>query len=84
MLPGQRLQNPIFQQHNLRFDFAKVISHYRDIAHIAGLPWPALSSDLSPIEQIWDMMERRLSSWRSSPNNMDDLQPRVKKDWPFK
>jgi transposase len=29
------------------------------------LPWPAVSPDLSPIEHIWDEMERRL---RHLPN----------------
>ncbi|GFW34140.1 transposable element Tcb1 transposase [Trichonephila clavipes] len=33
------------------------------------LPWPAISPDPSPVEHVWDMMERRLHL----PGNVDDL-----------
>ena len=37
------------------------------------LPWPANSPDLSPIEHLWDEMERRLSKLDPQPANLDQL-----------
>ena len=31
------------------------------------LPWPAVSPDLSPIEHVWDEMERRLRHMPNQP-----------------
>ncbi|GFV33896.1 transposable element Tcb1 transposase [Trichonephila clavipes] len=43
----------------------------------SALPWPARSSDFSPIEPIWDMMGRRLYL----PGNDDDLARELEQIW---
>ncbi|GFX67117.1 transposable element Tcb2 transposase [Trichonephila clavipes] len=52
----QRLPGAIFQQDNAQPHMARVS---QDCLHtVTTLPWPARSPDLSPIEYIWDHLER--------------------------
>ena len=58
------------QQDNGRCHTACVSMRYLDEQHVRVLPWLAFSSDLSPIENLWDMLDccmilKMLTSWRS-------------------
>ena len=53
-------QNVIFQQDNARPHAARVVSDFLEQNDVNVLPWPAVSPDLSPIEHVWDEMDRRL------------------------
>ncbi|GFT14453.1 transposable element Tcb1 transposase [Trichonephila clavipes] len=48
----------IFQQDNTRPHMERVDMNF--LLAFQALPWPARSPDFSPIESIWDMMERQL------------------------
>jgi transposase len=37
------------------------------------LPWPAVSSDLSPIEHVWDEMEQRLRHLPNQPVTLAEM-----------
>jgi transposase len=39
------------------------------------LPWPAVSPDLSPIEHVWDEMERRLRHLPNQPVTLAEMGP---------
>ncbi len=43
---------------------------------VAVLDWPANSSDLSPIENIWGIVKRK-----KRPKNADELKATVKETW---
>ena len=43
-----------FQQDNARPHTAQLTTAYMQQNNIRLLPWPAVSPDLSPIEQLWD------------------------------
>ncbi len=43
------------------------------------LPWPALSPDLSPIEHLWDALDRRLR--RRQPVTLRQLRLFLLKEW---
>ena len=45
------------------------------------LPWPAVSSDLSPIEHVWDKMERRLRHLQNQPVTLVDMGPVLIRIW---
>jgi hypothetical protein len=52
--------NVTFKQDNARPHITHVVCDYLTHQNVGMLPWPALSPDLSPIEHVWDEMERWL------------------------
>ncbi len=46
---------------------------------VTVLDWPANSSDLNPIENIWGIVKRKMRDTR--PNNADDLKAAIKTTW---
>ena len=58
---------PFLQQHNLTLQqdntpphVARICTAYLQTHNIDVLPWPAFSPDLSPIEYLWDELDRRM------------------------
>ncbi|GFU34379.1 transposable element Tcb2 transposase [Trichonephila clavipes] len=67
----QRLLEAIFQKDNARSHMAIVSQDC--LRTVITLPWPALSSDLSPIENIWDHL-----GWRvGHPTILNELEARL-------
>ncbi|GFU80475.1 cathepsin L [Trichonephila clavipes] len=54
------LPEAIFQQDNARSHTARVAQDF--LRHFQTLPWPARSSDLSPVEHVWDQLKRQMPS----------------------
>jgi transposase len=49
--------------------------------HIRTIPWPALSSDLSPIEHLWDELGRRVRNGLNPPETLDELRRAHIQEW---
>jgi len=45
------------------------------------LQWPAQSSDLNPIENLWEHIKRRLGEYKTPPSGMLELWERVEAEW---
>ena len=61
---GQR-RNMTFQQDNTRPHAACLIMNFFRHENVLVMAWPSMSPDLSPIEDVWDEMDRWL---RQRPN----------------
>ena len=70
-------QNPPFQQDNARPHVARATMDFLQQHNIRILQWPALSSDLNPIERLWDEVQRRLNEARPVPTTADELRTAV-------
>ncbi|GFX34014.1 transposable element Tcb2 transposase [Trichonephila clavipes] len=57
------LPGAIFQQDNALPHTARVAQDF--LRHFQTLPWPARSTDLSPVEHVWDQLKRQMSSCHS-------------------
>ena len=56
---GQR-RNMTFQQDNARPHITRLIMNFLRHENVLVMAWPSMSPDLSPIEHVWDEMDRRL------------------------
>ena len=65
--------NVTFQQDNARPHVARVVRDYLTQQNVDLLPWPAVSPDLSPIEHVWDEMERRLRHLPNQPVTLAEM-----------
>ncbi|GFX91989.1 hypothetical protein TNCV_5004531 [Trichonephila clavipes] len=70
-----RCPGAIFQQDNARPHTARVAQDF--LRHFPTLPWPARSSDLSPVEHVWDRLKRQMPSCHS----VHDLELAVQDLW---
>ncbi|GFX42038.1 transposable element Tcb2 transposase [Trichonephila clavipes] len=67
----QGINGAIFQQDSTRPHVVKTVRDFCAAHHMQLLPWGAYSPDMSPIEQVWDLVGRRLAR---------DLRPAASKD----
>ena len=69
----------LFQQDNAPCHVSKIAMKFLN-GHVKMLDkWPANSSDLSPIEQIWAIIKRRLMNRKI--NKIDELEKAVVDEW---
>ena len=71
----------LLQQDNARPHVAQVIRNHLHNQQIETLPWPAVSPDLSPLEHLWDVMERCLRRRSVEPANHQQLAQALQELW---
>ena len=71
----------ILQQGNARPHTARIVRTFMEEEHVTLLPWPAVSPDLSPIEHVWDEMERRVRALPQQPGNVGELRQALVNVW---
>ncbi|GFV59869.1 transposable element Tcb1 transposase [Trichonephila clavipes] len=77
----QGLAAAIFQQDNARPHVARIVQRFFVNHQIEFLPWPALSPDLSPIENMWSRVAQRLTQITPPAATPDQLLQRVEAAW---
>ena len=68
-VPFVRQHNVTFQQDNARAHVARLSMAFLQQNNINVMHWPPYSPDLSPIEHLWDVLDRRFRN-RSQPPTM--------------
>ena len=63
----------LFQHHNTHMHKARSIQKWFDEISVEELDWPAQSTDLNPIEQLWDELERQLRARPNRPTSVPNL-----------
>ncbi|GFX68723.1 transposable element Tcb1 transposase [Trichonephila clavipes] len=79
--PPMDLVSAIFQQDNVRPHVARIVQRFFVNHQIELLPRPALSPDLSPIENMWSMVVQRLTQITPPAVTPDQLWQRVEAAW---
>ena len=73
--------NIIFQQDNdSKHTSCAAYKWFKDHG-IEVLEWPPQSPDLSPIENLWEYLERRLAAYENEPSGMLELWERIEIEW---
>ena len=72
-VPLVQQRNLILQQDNARPHVARVCQDFLAKNNIAPLAWPPYSLDLTPIEHMWDELDRRVRKRRNPPATLAQL-----------
>ncbi len=82
MLPSRRHlfqgRPCIFQHDNARPHTASITTSWLRRRRIRVLKWPACSPDLSPIENIWRIIRRKM---RQRPKTVEQLEACIRQEW---
>ncbi len=63
----------ILQHDNARPHVARICTQFLEAENIPVLEWPAYSPDMSPIEHVWDALDRRIRRRVPVPANIQQL-----------
>ena len=66
-------------QHNARPHVARTCTQFQEAENVPVLPWPAYS-DMSPIEQVRDPLDRRIQQRAPVPANIQQLRTAIE-EW---
>ena len=81
VVPNGRHQNLTLQQDNARPHSARLTTTFLQQQNIDTLPWPPYSPDLSPIEHLWDLIDRGIRSRDPPPQNLHKLRRVIQEEW---
>ncbi|GFV58463.1 transposable element Tc1 transposase [Trichonephila clavipes] len=71
----------VFRDDNARPHRARLVENMLEAETIHCMEWPACSSDLNPIEHVWDMLRRRIAERPSPPATVRDLEIALLEEW---
>jgi transposase len=66
---------------NARPHRSRAVTAYLQSEAMTSVPWPAMSSDLIPIEHIWDMLGRRIQALEPPVQNIRQLEAALHREW---
>ena len=69
----------LFQQNNAKPHSQRVTTAWLRSKRVQVLDWPACSPDLSPIENVWRIMKRKIQQQR--PWTLEQLKSYIKQEW---
>ncbi|UYV70792.1 hypothetical protein LAZ67_8000631 [Cordylochernes scorpioides] len=73
--------NLIFKDDNARPHRARLVNEYLQSENIRRMDWPARSTDLNPIEHVWDALGRRIGARHPSPRTLVELRTALLEEW---
>ncbi len=60
---------------------ARICTQFLEAENISVLAWPAYSPDMSPIEHVWDALDRRIRQRVPVPANIQQLRTAIEEEW---
>uniref|UniRef100_A0AAZ3QR74 Tc1-like transposase DDE domain-containing protein n=1 Tax=Oncorhynchus tshawytscha TaxID=74940 RepID=A0AAZ3QR74_ONCTS len=69
------------QHDNATSHSARSVRDFLQNRNVSVLPWPAKTTDLKPIEHIWDLLDRRVRARAIPPRNVRELAGALVEAW---
>ena len=69
--------HPMFQHDNAQHHVARICTQFLEAENVPVLPWPAYSPDMSPIEHVWDALDRHVRQRVPVPANIQQLRTAI-------
>ncbi|ROL45619.1 Transposable element Tcb2 transposase [Anabarilius grahami] len=66
---------------NARPHVARICKKFLEAENIPVLAWPAYSPDMSPIEHVWDALDRHIRQRVPVPANVQKLRTAIEEEW---
>jgi len=60
---------------------ARICKQFLEAENIPVLAWPAFSPDMSPIEHVWDALDRPIRLGVPGPANIQQLRTAIEEEW---
>src|SRR5215813_1986671 len=70
-----------FQQDNAPCHKTNSIMAWMTKNEVRVLPWPPQSPDLSPIDPLWDVLERQMRARNPQPRSLSELKAALQEEW---
>ena len=82
-LIGFLAHNPgyLFQQDNASCHVSQITREWQQSMNIPVLKWPSRSPDLSPIENLWSIVKRKMESRRHIAQSKQELFEMFQDEW---
>ncbi|GFT62277.1 transposable element Tcb2 transposase [Trichonephila clavipes] len=71
----------ILMDHNCRPHRANLVEDYLFEEGIVRMEWPACSSDVNPIEHVWNALGRRVAGRQTPPQTLQELERALLQEW---
>ncbi len=71
----------MLQHDKARPHVARICTQFLEAENIQVLAWQAYSPDMSPIEHVWDALDRRIQQCVPVPSNIQQLSTAVDEEW---
>ncbi len=71
----------MLQHDNARPHVTRICTQFLEVENIPVLAWPAYSPDMSPIEHVWDALDRRIWQRVPVPANIQQLRTAIEEEW---
>ncbi len=71
----------MLQHDNARPHVARICTQFLEAENIPVLAWPAYLPDMSPIEHVWDVLDRRIRQRVPVPANIQQLHTAIEEEW---
>ncbi len=80
VVPFIHYHHLMLQHDNARPHVARICTQFL-AENIPVLAWPAYSPDMSPIEHVWDALDRRIRQRVPVPANIQQLSTAIEEEW---
>ena len=71
----------MIMEDNASIHNARLMEEARNMHLLPRLPWPAISLDLNPIEEVWRRMKEEISSLPTRPSTKEAMEDAIWSIW---